>query len=71
MEYILICAALYIILTITDIVPAIKKKKWKSLMFSIPVFLITFAVHIMKGAGVKCACTSEIIERIVTSILKL
>jgi hypothetical protein len=48
-----------------DLVPKIRNKDIKSLWFSIPVYLITFAVNMMINLGMELPRVNEFIKQLI------
>lgn len=70
MVYIVICLVLYTALVFLDVVPAFKKKQWKALYFSIPVYIITLIMNIIIGLGARISGPNQLIEKLFSSFVK-
>ena len=51
MQYIVICLIPYAALLWFDILPKFKKKEWKALSLTIPVYILTLVMNFMIGFG--------------------
>lgn len=71
MQYILICLFLYGILFVADIIPTIKKKEWKTLYVSLPIYAVTLVLNILIGIGIKIPSPNKAIESFLTSIFQI
>lgn len=70
MDYIMVVAFLYAVLLLVDLFQAIKKKQWKTLKFSVPIYIITFIMNIMIGLGFQFTSPNAIIKNMIQLIYK-
>jgi len=71
MEYILICLLLYGVLIVTDILPSIKKKDWKSLRVSLPIYFVTLVLNVLLGLGINLLSPNAVIKTVIESIFHI
>lgn len=63
MQEFLICAVLYLVLGIVDLLPRFRQKEWNYLRFSLPVYALTFAVSLAAASkGLPVSITSVIVK---------
>lgn len=68
--YLLIFMTFYITLVFTDLVPMIRKKEKKYLMFYIPAYAVTLVANIMIGTSFRFTSIISILERFMSGFIK-
>lgn len=71
MTYILICLVIYGVLIAADIIPSIKKKQWKELSVSLPIYFITLVLNVLIGLGIELPSPNKILEVIIGFIFPI
>lgn len=68
--YIIIFLVFYITLVFTDLVPMVRQKKKKYLLFYFPVYVATLIVNIMIGMSFRFTSITAILEKLMSGFIK-
>jgi hypothetical protein len=71
----LVCISLftvfYALIFIFDLLPMMKKKEWKALFLTLPVFMITYITSILYALNIDIPSLANPIKEVVVTMFKL
>lgn len=70
MQDLIVFLIFFVLLAAFDLIPLIRRKEWRYLYFSIPVYVLSLCMNLLMASDIRYPSITKVIEGVLSKIIK-